>query len=746
MNVINNALTHQQQESPLSRDLLALYEQTRAQMGEADLDHIRHVAAYSQAIKDRSEVLIQKGGKPGALQKGVMLHALHVLLEFSELGHNIMHGSYDHLPNVGPFHSERWVWDFVTDPREWRVMHHQNHHPYTNIVGVDHDIGYSFMRLKPGQDWFGHHVTQPLMLASLLTFHLYHFTIYTATSAARVEGRKVLSLDTFRRSFKLIGQQVWRSYVEQPIQARSRFLHTLLGNYLGTTLGYDATSAILLFEHHAPNVQLFHDPGPDETQDAYFRRQILATTNFTPVVELDAFMKNLLAEEVDFPNPPGFEVFYGGLDTHLEHHLFPDLPCQRQREIAPQVRAICEAHGLPYNSIALEELIPDLLKSAVRWAVPAGEAEQAKPARLLRQPRQLLSRLRHGLRYRAPTPDTYLKAPRFFNVPVKVLETRTEASGQALSLRLEKPQGWEQVKWDAGAFISLRVSVSGKTLVRQYSLTRDSHGAGTLDIIVKRVDGGQVSNYLNDTVQKGQLLTLVGVPQSDGRFIMKDLPRQPLFLAGGVGITPIISMLAKLKREASQTAATLLYFNHDPASIIFERELKALARDSGITLHFICSQLDQAQTDREQGRLSLELLQRHAPGIIGREVYVCAPPGFIAAAQEHLAALGHDHEQFYSESFTPPTLLRPAQTDGRQHRVRFRRSQLEIIVDGSTTLLEAARQAGLDVPSGCERGLCKACVCTKLQGRTQHDAEASTALTRITVCNSLPRSDIELDI
>lgn len=181
------------EQQSLVNEINALYTQTKLKMGDEDLAHIRNVAAYSKAIKARSEELIEKGESLQAWSRGVILGCLHTLLEFSELGHNIMHGSYDHLPNAGEFHSERWVWDFVTDPREWRVMHHQNHHPFTNIVGKDHDLGYSFLRGLAGQNWYGHHSVQLLIYSLLMSTPSYYFTLYTATSAARTEGRKILS-------------------------------------------------------------------------------------------------------------------------------------------------------------------------------------------------------------------------------------------------------------------------------------------------------------------------------------------------------------------------------------------------------------------------------------------------------------------------------------------------------------------------------------------------------------------------
>ncbi|MDO8331965.1 MAG: fatty acid desaturase [Fluviicoccus sp.] len=728
----------------LAEDLQALYDEARARMGDEDLAHIRKVAAYSRAIKARSRELIQKGGKPDALKRGIALYMMHVLLEFSELGHNIMHGSFDNLPGVGEFHSDKWQWDFVTDVREWKVMHHQNHHPFTNIVGKDHDLGYSFVRLYPTQNWYGHHAVQPAVLAVLL-FHVYHFSLYTATSAARVEGRKVLSLDTFRATFDRVKKHALQNYLKEPLEAGPRFLQTLVGNYLGTALGYDLTFLILALEHHSPNVEVFPDPGPTETRDGYFRRQLLGTTNFVPMPELDSFFERILAEEVDFPDRPSFEVFYGGLTTHIEHHLFPDLPCNRQREIAPKVRELCAKHGLPYNVTTFEVIVPEILRNFFRWAMPVTAAEQDRPSLLLKKPRELVSRVLNGLRYRSPTPTTYFKAPGYFNVPAKVLAATPAAGGQALTLTLEKPFGWDEVHWDAGAFISVRVPVDGEDLVRQYSLTTDSRGGNTLDITVKRVQGGRVSNAINDRVRKGSYLTLVGGPQSDGSFIMKALPQRPVFIAGGVGITPIISMIRKLHREAPNTEATLLYFNRDPASIIFEQELRVLEMQTGLKLHLICDQAPASRRELVQARLSQALLEECIGSLAEADIYVCAPPGMIGAVQGHLLAMGLPEARFHTESFTLPTLVRP-KSDGRQHSIHFVRSGLKVTVDGATTLLEASRQAGIHVPTGCERGLCKACVCTKINGVTQEDAQADIPLVRITMCNSLPRSDVELDI
>ncbi len=734
----------------LTEDLMSLYEQTKAKVGEEDLAHIRNVAAYSKAIKARSETLIKYGGKPNAMMRGVALRALHTLLEFAELGHNIMHGSYDHLPDAGEFHSERWVWDFVTDPREWRVMHHQNHHPYTNVIGLDHDLGYSFLRVKPGQSWFGHHLVQFPLIWAIALSPGYFFTLYTATSAARTEGRKILNKETFAQSYNLIKRHALKNFFDDVVSVpKKRVVPTLVGNYLATIFGYDLTVAMLFLEHHAPNVQIFTDPGPHETQEAYFRRQILGTSNFTAYPALDNYFKQLLDEEVAFENPPAFNVFYGGLDTHLEHHIFPDLPCNRQREIRPLLKEICIKHGLPYNITPFEQVVPDMLVNMFKLTTPAGDMEHGSPLNILKKPLELIRRVKNGVQYKQPESMTYLNKPLFYNVPARVLAAYPQVEGQALLLRLEKPKGWDAVRWDAGAFISVRVQLGEETLVRQYSLLKDSIDAGdSMEITVKRVEGGRVSNHINDHVRKDSHLMLVGTPQSSPDFVMAEAPQQVLFLAGGVGITPIISMMRKVSREAPHTEGTLIYFNRNEASIIFEHELREIASASGFKVHFICDQLNPNYVHRghmQQSRLSSELLATLVPAIAQQEVYVCAPPGFIHAAKGLLLDLGLPEQQFHTESFTPPSVEHP--TDGKDHLIQFARSGIEIVVGGGTTLLEAARQAGVNIPSGCERGLCRACVCTKLQGVTHLDEAKASPDLRITTCNSLPRSDmLVLDI
>ncbi len=106
------------EHSGLVDDLHALYARTKAKIGDEDIRHIEKIDAYSKAIKARSLALLQNGNSKQAFKHGVILYMLHSLLEFSELGHNIMHGGFNHLANAGQYHSDRFKWNFLIDTDE----------------------------------------------------------------------------------------------------------------------------------------------------------------------------------------------------------------------------------------------------------------------------------------------------------------------------------------------------------------------------------------------------------------------------------------------------------------------------------------------------------------------------------------------------------------------------------------------------------------------------------------------------
>ena len=466
-------------DTGLAAELGALYARAKAAVGAEDLAHIRNVTAYGEAIDARRRELLRDGG-PRAIRRATALEMAYRLMQFSELGHNIIHGSYDHLPDCGEYHSDCYHWDFNVDVDHWKTMHHVGHHPNTNIVGRDHDLGYSLFRGSAGQDWYGHHIGQVALISVLAAMAPLAAPFFLSNIARKVEGHRFFSSYTLRSPARIAGADMRRRFVDEPFRQGWKPLPTIAANYLGGVTGYMSVLFLVFIEHHAGELELFTDPGPDETADQYYERQIRATRNFLPSTQMDDALTRLLEEEVPFENRPDLRIFYGGLDTHIEHHLFPDLPPSMQREIAPEVREIALRHGLPYHETPLLETVPLIAKTLTGLSVPFGERELSRPGDLLRDPAGLARRIVAGLRYRKLPESPYLDKPQFHNVPARVISATPVADGQALSVRLARPRGWEDVRWDAGAYVSVRIEVDdddGRTeLVRQYSLVRDSAG------------------------------------------------------------------------------------------------------------------------------------------------------------------------------------------------------------------------------------------------------------------------------
>lgn len=727
----------------LAKELDDLYRLTQAKMGCADIAYLNNVKNYSLAIKNRSEALLRNPDTEYAFRKAITLRALHILLEFS-LGHTVLHGAYDHLDGVGEFHSSKYRWDFATNVQDWKTMHHQNHHPFTNIKGKDHDIGYGVFRLDKEQTWWGHHWVQSILLGLVFLSGSAYFSMYTSYSAGAIDGKKWYNPLVYKPALKEIIQELYRSFVKQPMQAGKRFIPAFFANLFGNILGYDYTMLLLVLEHHADNVSMYEDKERNETRGEYLYRQIMATTNFSPNEDIDNYFKTIL-QEVDYPNPPNFRVFYAALDTHLEHHLFPDLPDNRLREVQTDTQRILKRYNLPYNSVELGDAIPNILKRIATNSAPnTSDKYQPKSRRVLSKAWQICQQIFYGSLYKLPPKPFYLATERCDQTVTKILSIKEETHDRARSFRFALPDHWQHMRWPAGAFLSLQVDIQGAKHIRQYSLTHASDTQKDLCITVKRVKGGLVSNYLHDDVHAGDSITLFRKPLVEPNFALQANCSSYLFVAGGVGITPIISMIRWLSFARPHAKMQLLYFNTDLDAVIFKDEIDKLENNSRLNVSYYFSRVDGGDENIKTGRISKEVLQAEVSDLHKNEVYACAPTGFMEALERSLHSFDFNMKQLHTEAFKPVQIEYDEEKEHKSYLIRFVKSKKEIVINGNTSLLKAARSVGIDIMSGCEKGLCKACLCHKVKGKTQHDQTGE--LEKITLCNALAESDLELNL
>ncbi|WMY11064.1 flavin reductase family protein [Paraburkholderia phenoliruptrix] len=301
----------------------------------------------------------------------------------------------------------------------------------------------------------------------------------------------------------------------------------------------------------------------------------------------------------------------------------------------------------------------------------------------------------------------------------------------------------------AGQYVTLGLDIAGEKVYRCYTVSSapQSQYEGRFEITVKHSPGGTVSTWLHENMAVGGTLE---VSRPTGDFT---LPRQKserlLFVAGGVGITPLISMARAVHAQGRGSDIQFLQFARTPDDILFRDELLEMERSSvGITPHFFTSKGEGS--NYRSGRLCKEVLDRAVPDWASREVFCCGPESFMAAMRLTFLEAGAFPGRFHQESFELPgqaPVHVPPSVGGAT--VRLSESGLEVKCDPGMTILDAvhALPSGPKIPNACRSGVCGTCKLRKLDGLvemnhnggiTDEEIEEGFMLT----CCSVPLSDV----
>jgi len=295
-----------------------------------------------------------------------------------------------------------------------------------------------------------------------------------------------------------------------------------------------------------------------------------------------------------------------------------------------------------------------------------------------------------------------------------------EETPDARSVWLDIPDDLSEVfRYRCGQFITLRLPVGGQQVPRCYSMSSAPALDAGLRVTIKRVAGGRGSNWVCDQVRAGD--TLQVMPPS-GVFTPRSLDGDFVLLAGGSGITPVLSILRTVLSQA-QGRVLLIYANRDERSVIFRDELNALAAAHPQRLQVI------HWLDSVQRIPSVDQLAELARPWPTAQAFICGPGPFMEAAVAALRAAGLDDERVHVERFAslPDEVDEAASTmsEGPAVADAVDVARLEIELNGQVhvidtrrgeTLLDAALRQKLDVPFSCQAGLCASCMCQVVQG------------------------------
>jgi ferredoxin-NADP reductase len=263
---------------------------------------------------------------------------------------------------------------------------------------------------------------------------------------------------------------------------------------------------------------------------------------------------------------------------------------------------------------------------------------------------------------------------------------------------LVDPRGRDLPRFTAGAHVCLRLG----DLFRDYSLWNDPAERRRYCIAVLReTDRDGVSRRLHDTIRVGDLVE-VSPPRND--FPLDAGAERYLLIAGGIGITPIMSMVAELRRRRADFQ--LHYCSRSPEQTAFVEELALLAAQGRAHFH-------HDGGDPSRGLDVASVLREPSAGT---HLYYCGPAPLMAAAAE--AAKEWPAGTVHYEYFTEP----PAGSGLEDHpfRVKLARHGGEYEIPAGETIVSVLRRHGIRVPTTCELGYCGACLTRYLEGEPDH--------------------------
>jgi len=310
------------------------------------------------------------------------------------------------------------------------------------------------------------------------------------------------------------------------------------------------------------------------------------------------------------------------------------------------------------------------------------------------------------------------------NYSLKVLDVHCTNKNSKIFI-LKQP-GLRKIKYTAGQYITLSLSINGRKYKRSYSFSSSPAIDENLKITIKRVPNGIVSNYLLDKINVGDIIE-VSKPMGEFIFNQENNPNQVFLWAAGSGITPIYSILNQLLISYPSIKIHLIYGNSIREESIFLNELIELANyfNEQFFLNLFFSRDHELQVENSiSGRINSDFvksytLNHHNP-INECQHFICGPSQMKKMIIESLQNIGVSEDIIFSEDFEL--------TVNEQDLIQVIDSEVELNINGSRhkifvrkgkTILDTYLDNGIDLPYSCQTGSCNTCKSTILSGEAK---------------------------
>lgn len=325
-------------------------------------------------------------------------------------------------------------------------------------------------------------------------------------------------------------------------------------------------------------------------------------------------------------------------------------------------------------------------------------------------------------------------------------------TNDAITIRLAVPCESFLFQFKAGQFINIGVEIAGKMEFRAYSISSTA-GEDYLQLTIKRVKDGKVSNFIIDSLVIGET---VQVLPPTGEFNCIDHPprqhngkQKALLISAGCGISPVMAMAKHLLSLEQTVDITFLHIARSPQETIYFDLLETLhAVYKNFSLKLLLK--NQGGTYYPQGRLDKQWLQELVPDLLQRTVYLCGSNQFMQDVQGYLVALGFNMENFFQESFTPDITAAKDVTD---ESVQVTVQSFNQIIEATKgeVLADVLEREELPLIVACRSGICGSCKCKVNDGGVQSGShqtltEDEVAQGYVLACSSTIESNLTIEL
>ncbi|OXA81428.1 ring-1,2-phenylacetyl-CoA epoxidase subunit PaaE [Flavobacterium aquidurense] len=305
------------------------------------------------------------------------------------------------------------------------------------------------------------------------------------------------------------------------------------------------------------------------------------------------------------------------------------------------------------------------------------------------------------------------------NYTLKVQQIIKETE-DTITLCFKQP-GLKKVKYLAGQYLTLQFRINGRRYIRPYSFSSTPTIDSTLNVTVKRVPGGIVSNYINDNVKVDDVIE-VQEPLGDFIFEEEESVKSVVFWGVGSGITPLFSMIKFLLTGQPLVNIHLVYGNKSKASIIFQDELEKFKQTypNRFKIYYFYSKEEFFNNDSHNfhGRINSNFIRELLTKIDEpTRHYVCGPIGLKDTIKDSLISISGNLDNLFSEDFEIVKNPEDFKEISKQDiKLNFKGIENMVTINKGNSILEEALEIGIELPYSCQTGNCSTCKATLKSG------------------------------